>query len=176
MNTQNDLQPQDPNVMHCPDILPLFRWKSVFPTDSLPAGISDQQPVLRAAEGYFLVPYRNKKVSADFFVPYKPPVFVETIYQGKSYDNTPDSPVHSGSDVSMLFQNRLSDGSFAYRRSVSVRAMQELLTIQWIPSENFTYRPSGFLSHHTFSFSNQEVHGGIAYTSAHEGLDSWLTY
>lgn len=159
-----------------PGIRPLSDWKKTDPSGDFPSGISDDQPILKTTVGYFIVPYRNKKISDDFFTPYENPVRVEGIYQGKSYDNGPDSPIYSESGICMLFQDRLSDDSLAYRRGVSVRAMQELLSIQWIPSKPFTYCPKGYLSYRTLTFSDNEVHGGLPYTAARSDLSSWLSY
>lgn len=61
-------------------------------------------------------------------------------------------------------------------RATAVRAMHDLLSIQWYTKKEINYRKSGPLSFKDFCLEPKTTYGGVLYSGAYSGLFQFLEY
>lgn len=61
-------------------------------------------------------------------------------------------------------------------RETAVRAMRDILTVQWQTEDSFSYSKSGPLNNREFQYAPGNIYAGILYTSANAGLFQFMEY
>lgn len=68
------------------------------------------------------------------------------------------------------------DPSVDEMRAMAIRAMRDILTVQWYPEKTVRYNKSGAVSQKNFEFLKERYYMGLPYTSAGMGLFQFLEY
>ena len=61
-------------------------------------------------------------------------------------------------------------------RQTAVRAMHDMLSIQWSVSEPFMYNKTGAVSHKDYRYSAETVYNGLPYADGQTNMYVWLEY
>ena len=61
-------------------------------------------------------------------------------------------------------------------RAIAVRAMRDMLSVQWCADRNYAYRKNGAVNTKLFHYEPGNLYAGMPYTNAGSGIFQWLSY